>query len=147
MSGRSLLLLCGAAAAVYFLFFHAPPVPHDDYQGALALAAEKNRLVLLDFTGSDWCPACMKLDEEVFSQPEFREYARENLEMVVVDFPRTKPQKPDVREQNELLRERFGVHAYPTLILVNARGREIARRVGYLPGGPRAFRDWVDSVR
>ena len=47
-----------------------------DYKQALAQAKSQNKLVMLDFTGSDWCGWCMKLNKEVFSQPKFKEYAQ-----------------------------------------------------------------------
>ena len=59
----------------------------DDYEKAVAQAKAEKKMVLLDFTGSDWCGWCIKLDKEVFSQPEFKDYAKENLVLVEVDFP------------------------------------------------------------
>jgi len=50
-----------------------------DYDQALQRAAEENRYVLLDFTGSDWCRFCIMLDREVFSKKAFKQYAEENL--------------------------------------------------------------------
>src|SRR5579862_3156561 len=64
---------------------------------AQALAQKDQRLILLDFTGSDWCPWCMKLEAEVFSRPEFLKYARKSLVLVRVDFPKEYPQPPKVR--------------------------------------------------
>jgi thioredoxin-related protein len=147
MNGKTFLFLCGVAVAVYFAFFHVSPVEHDAYQAALAGVTDTDRMVLVNFSGSDWCGACMRLDAEVFAQPEFRKYALENLEMVVVDFPRTKSLSPEIQAQNVRLREKFRVQAYPTSVLVNARGREVARMVGYLPGGPKPFIDWVEAER
>jgi thiol:disulfide interchange protein len=57
---------------------------------AQAQAKSENKLVLLDFTGSDWCVWCKKLDAEVFSQQAFADYAKSNLVLVEVDFPAQK---------------------------------------------------------
>ena len=60
----------------------------DNYEKALEKAKTEKKMVLLDFTGSDWCGWCMKLDKEVFSKKEFKDYAKENLVLVELDFPR-----------------------------------------------------------
>ena len=59
-----------------------------DVPKAQAQAKSEKKLVMLDFTGSDWCGWCIKLHNEVFSKPEFSEYAKKNLVLVEVDFPR-----------------------------------------------------------
>lgn len=147
MSGKGYFLLAGAAVAAYFLFFSARTVEHDAYKQALAKAADTDKLVLLNFTGSDWCGGCIMLEKEVFEKSAYRKYARENLETVVLDFPRGRPQRREIQEQNVLMRETFHVDGYPTLILVNARGREVARRSGVTIDTPEQFIAWVDSVR
>ncbi len=63
-----------------------------DYKKAQQEAKANNKLVLLDFTGSDWCGWCMKLNKEVFSQPQFKDYASKALVLLEVDFPRQKAQ-------------------------------------------------------
>ena len=62
----------------------------DDFEKSLAKAKEEKKMVLLDFTGSDWCGYCIKLDEEVFSKSAFKKFAKENLVLVELDFPRGK---------------------------------------------------------
>lgn len=103
----------------------------DDYAKSLAKAKEANKLMLLDFTGSDWCGWCVKLDEEVFSKGAFRAFARDNLVLVELDFPHSKSQSKSVKEQNAALKQKFGIRGYPTLILVDGEGNEVARWVGY----------------
>jgi len=116
-----------------------------DYKAALAQAAKENKPVLLDFTGSDWCGWCIKLDKETFSQPEFKTFAEKNLVLVTVDFPRNATQSADVKKQNGELQKKFGVDGFPTLVLLDSKGKEIARNPGYLAGGPKAFIDWVEK--
>lgn len=116
-----------------------------DYKAALQQAAKENKPVLLNFTGSDWCGWCIKLDKETFSQPEFQKFAEKNLVLVTVDFPNNKPQSADVKKQNGELEKKFGVEGYPTLVLVDSKGKEIARNVGYLAGGPKGFIGWVEA--
>lgn len=118
-----------------------------DYSAALAEAGKEQKLVLLDFTGSDWCGWCMKLSKDIFSQPEFKEFAAKNLVLVEVDFPARKPLADEVKARNSALAAKFGVEGFPTLILVDASGKEVARHVGYLPGGPGSLVKWIETAR
>lgn len=118
-----------------------------DYTAALAEAAKQNKMVLLDFTGSDWCGWCIKLQKDTFSKPEFQKFAEQSLVLVELDFPRGKPQSDELKKQNEELAEKFGIQGFPTLVLLDAQGKEAARNVGYLQGGPEAFIQWVESAR
>lgn len=103
----------------------------DNYDKALAEAKEGNKLVLLDFTGSDWCGWCVKLDEEVFSKTDFKKFAKENLVLVELDYPHSKRQTKKLVEQNLALKDKFQVRGFPTLIVVDAEGKEQARWGGY----------------
>jgi len=78
-----------------------------DYQQAQDEAKANNKLVLLDFTGSDWCGWCILLDREVFSKPQFKEYASKNLVLVEVDFPKMKRMPESTRMQNVRLAQRY----------------------------------------
>jgi protein disulfide-isomerase len=118
-----------------------------DYTAALAEAAKENKMVLLDFTGSDWCGWCIKLQKDTFSKPEFKKFAQESLVLVELDFPRGKTQSDELKKQNEELAEKFGIQGFPTLVLLDPQGKEATRNVGYLQGGPEAFIQWVESVR
>ena len=118
-----------------------------DYTAALAQAAKENKMVLLDFTGSDWCGWCIKLQKETFSKPEFKKFAEQSLVLVELDFPRGKTQSDELKKQNEELAEKFGVQGFPTLVLLDPQGKEAARNVGYLQGGPDAFIQWVEAAQ
>ncbi|HEY1489659.1 MAG TPA: thioredoxin family protein [Verrucomicrobiae bacterium] len=110
-----------------------------DLPKALAQAKADKKIVLMDFTGSDWCGWCMKFDKEALSTDKFAGYAKSHLELVVVDFPNKKPQSDALKAANKALGEKYGVDGYPTFIVLNADGKEIGRQVGYSPGGPDAF--------
>ena len=73
---------------------------NDSSQQVLAKAKEEGKRVLMDFTGSDWCAGCIKLDREVFSTPEFKDYAAKNLVLWELDFPRQKYIDPSILKQN-----------------------------------------------
>jgi thioredoxin-related protein len=111
----------------------------NDFSGALKQAQAENKMVLLDFTGSDWCPWCIKFDQDVLSTEKFAAYAGKKLQLVKVDFPRHTPQPDDLKRANAALGQAFHVDGYPTYVLVSADGKELGRQVGYLQGGPEAF--------
>ncbi len=110
-----------------------------DLPAALNQARSENKMVLLDFTGSDWCPWCIKFDRDVLSTGKFAGYAQSKLVLVLVDFPRTKPQSDLLKQTNQELAKRFGVDGYPTYVLLDRAGKELGRQVGYAEGGPEAF--------
>ncbi len=109
-----------------------------DLPKAQAKAKEESRLVLIDFTGSDWCPWCIKLRKEVFSTPEFTDYAKKNLVPVEVDFPNHKEQAPELKEANKALKAKYKIRGYPTVIVLNSEGKKIGE-LGYEEGGPKPF--------
>jgi thioredoxin-related protein len=110
-----------------------------DVPKALDQAKAEKKLVLLDFTGSDWCGWCKRFDKEVFSTTEFKEYASKNLVLVEVDFPSQKKLGPELKKANDGLKNKYNVNGFPTLVVLNGEGREIGRQVGYLEGGPKAL--------
>jgi protein disulfide-isomerase len=121
------------------------PLWRNDLPGALQQARSENKLVLLDFTGSDWCGWCIKFDHDVLSTETFSAYASQRLELVKLDFPHHTPQSDDLRRVNAALATQFGVDGYPTYVLLDADGRELGRQVGYRDGGPQAFISELDG--
>lgn len=110
----------------------------DNYEKALAQAKAEHKKVLLDFTGSDWCGWCIKLDKEVFSKPAFKEYADKNLVLVTVDFPQGKKLSKETQEQNDKLQAKYKIQGYPTIIILDENGKKVSEG-GYVKGGPEAF--------
>jgi len=109
-----------------------------DVPQAQAKAKAENKLVMMDFTGSDWCGWCIKLNKEVFSKPEFAEYAKKNLVLVEVDFPRAKKQSETLQKTNQELQKKYSIEGYPTIIVLNGQGKQVGQ-LGYMQGGPKAF--------
>jgi protein disulfide-isomerase len=118
----------------------------ENLEQAQAQAKSEHKKLLLDFTGSDWCGWCIKLDREVFSQTEFKEYASKHLVLVELDFPRTKKQASDVKQQNAALAKKYSIQGYPTIVVLSADGRKRGE-LGYVEGGPRAFIRELEKVR
>lgn len=109
-----------------------------DFEAAKKTAAEKKRPILIDFSGSDWCGWCIKLDKEVFSKKDFKQYAENNLVLFLADFPRRKKQSSAVKKQNQELVQRYGIRGYPTILLLDASGNVLAK-TGYQRGGAKAY--------
>jgi protein disulfide-isomerase len=124
-------LLGGAALSVAGLWT-------DDFDKALTQAKESGKYMLVDFSGSDWCGWCKKLDNEVFSNKAFKDYAEQNLVCVLIDFPRQKPQSNKQKKANQALREKYAVQGFPTILLFSPRG-DVAAQTGYEPGGAEAY--------
>ncbi len=116
-----------------------------DFSAAKREAAEKQRPILVDFSGSDWCGWCIKLENEVFSQPTFVNYATNNFVLFLADFPRSKPQPDEIVAQNRQLSEAYGVQGFPTVLLVDKNGKELAR-TGYVRGGAEAYVTHLQSL-
>ena len=88
----------------------------DDFEQAKKLAAEKGVPILVNFSGSDWCGWCIRLDREVFGEAEFKKYAAENLVLFIADFPRRKELPEKTAKQNRDLAEKIGIMGFPTEI-------------------------------
>lgn len=116
-----------------------------DLTAAQLRAKAEGKAVLLNFTGSDWCGWCIKLRKDVFLKPEFEAYARTNLVLVEVDFPKRKELPPEMQKANRRLAQQFQVQGYPTLILVDASGAKLGA-VNYGNGGTRTFIAEVEKV-
>lgn len=113
-----------------------------DFAAAQKKAKDEKKLILLDFTGSDWCPPCMKLKKEVLSTKDFLDYAKTNFVLVEVDFPRRKKLSEQQTQANEALLKKYNIEVFPTIVVVKSDGKEIWRQ-NYLPGGPKA---WIDEL-
>ena len=117
-----------------------------DYEQAQEKARTDRKLMLIDFTGSDWCGWCIKLDREVFSKREFKEYASKNLVLLEVDFPNRKKIPPAMKAQNERLAMKYQVQGFPTIVVLNGDGQQVGE-MGYVPGGPEAFIAELEKLR
>jgi thioredoxin-related protein len=117
-----------------------------DLPKAQDTAKADKKLVMLDFTGSDWCGWCIKLNKEIFSKPEFAEYAAKNLVLVEVDFPRGKKQSAELKKANQELQKQYKIEGYPTIIVLNSEGKKVGE-LGYMEGGPKAFIAELDKLK
>jgi protein disulfide-isomerase len=117
-----------------------------NYEQAQKEAQAKHKLLLMDFTGSDWCGWCIMLDKEVFSKTEFKEYASKNLVLLELDFPRAKRMPPETAAQNERLMLKYGIQGFPTVVVFDSSGKPLGA-LGYQQGGPEAFIAQLEKLR
>ena len=116
----------------------AEDVWQTDFEKAKAQAAASDKYMLLDFTGSDWCSWCIKLDKEVFDKEAFKTYAKDNLVCVKLDFPSKKKLDAKLQSQNEKLAKQFKVRGYPTVLILSPKG-ELVEKTGSQKGGPEKY--------
>lgn len=109
-----------------------------DFDSAKTAAAAAHRPIFALFTGSDWCPWCLRLREEILETAAFKEFAATNLVLFMADFPREKKLPAGLRERNKALAEKYEVAGYPTVLLLDERG-EVKGRTGYRRGGPEKY--------
>lgn len=116
-----------------------------DFKKASSAAKASDKYIMLDFSGSDWCGWCIKLEKEVFSQDAFKDFAEKNLVCVLVDFPRKKMQTGEQKQQNRDLATKYGIQGYPTIIILGPDGESVAR-TGYLQGGSKNYVQHLNEI-
>jgi protein disulfide-isomerase len=116
------------------------------YEKAQKEAQSGNKLLLMDFTGSDWCGWCIMLDREVFSKPEFKDYASKNLVLLELDFPRSKQMPAATAAQNRQLAIQYQIQVFPTVLVLDGKGKVVGT-LGYVRGGPGAFIAQLEKLR
>ena len=114
-----------------------------DFAQAQKIAAAENKKLLLNFTGSDWCGWCIRLDQEVFAKEAFLKAAHKDYVLVKLDFPRGKKLPANLKRQNEALARQYGIRGFPSIIVLKPNGK-LHSQGGYVRGGPKAF---LKSIR
>lgn len=123
-----------------------------DMNEAMKISKKSKKPLFLFFTGSDWCGWCIRLQKEVFKTPEFEKWAKKNVVLVELDFPRKTAQDPAIQKQNSELQQTFAVQGYPTVWIVNASKKdgkinlEKLGSTGYLAGGPTTWLANADQI-
>lgn len=118
---------------------------NNNVEKAVEISNKTKKPLMLFFTGSDWCGWCIRLQNEVFKKPEFAKWAKQNVVLVELDFPRRTPIAEELRTQNQQLQQFFQVPGFPTIWFVNAVKKdgklsfEKLGNTGYVAGGPTAW--------
>lgn len=123
---------------------------HTDLTKATDISIKENKPLFLFFTGSDWCGWCIRLQNEVFKTPEFITWAKKNVVLVELDFPKRKEQADAIKMQNAQLQQQLQVRGYPTVWFVSAAKTAEAKvnlnalgSTNYVAGGPKV---WIDGA-
>ncbi|MCF6269349.1 MAG: thioredoxin family protein [Melioribacteraceae bacterium] len=111
---------------------------HINLEKAIEVAQKESKPILLQFTGSNWCGWCIKLENEVLLTKEFVDWAKDNIVLVKLDFPRPDTQTDAVKKYNRSLMNKYGVRGFPTLFLLD-KDAKIILQTGYKAGGPAVY--------
>ncbi len=117
----------------------------DDFEVAKKQAAEQNKGILIEFTGSDWCRPCMMLRSKVLNTDEFKNDATQDFILLELDYPSRKPQTAEVKDANKKLAELYKVGGYPTVVFADKNGRPY----GFFAGNQsmNAVKDYLANAR
>lgn len=121
-----------------------------DINKAMTVSKKSKKPMMLFFTGSDWCGWCIRLQKEVLKTPEFAKWAKDNVVLVELDFPRKTQLSAETQKQNNELQQALGVRGFPTVWFVNATKKdgkinlEQLGSTGYVAGGPTP---WLEGAK
>ena len=129
---RNVLLAVGTAAILSLPTAQAAEGWLVDFEKAQAQAAKEGKSILMEFTGSDWCPPCKALQKNVLSKDVFNTEMPKSFVLLKLDSPRDKSkQTPEEIEQYKVLSAKYGIQGVPTIFLADAKGRPYYQTVGY----------------
>lgn len=114
----------GVAALSASAFATTPQGWSTDLEKAFVQAKAEKKAVLVEFTGSDWCPPCIAMRKNVFSKKEFVDGASKKYILVELDFPKG---EKEIAEKNQPFAEKYKIEGFPTVILFNSAGKELNR--------------------
>jgi thioredoxin-related protein len=125
---------------------------YTDVREAITVSNKEQKPMLMFFTGSDWCGWCIRLQNEVLKTPEFTKWAKDNVILVELDYPRRTPQTPEIKNQNNELQQAFGIQGFPTIYFTSAEAKDGKvnfkglGQTGYVAGGPSAWLTVADGI-
>ncbi len=146
----AIVAVCVATAVSSYAAKVSKSVPKgwsEDFAASQQTAKKENKLILLAFSGSDWCGWCVKMDKEVYSDKKFIQKAKEKFVLVMIDTPRNKEILTKLAQrQNPTLTAKYSVRGFPCSVVVKPDGEEVKRFGGYQKGGPDAFLEKLNEV-
>lgn len=138
-------LLSALMLGLFVVLFAANPV--NDLAKAKETARSEHKLILLKFSGSDWCVPCIRLQKQIMDTEQFHIFSDKNLVLMDVDFPRLKKNKLPKEEQakNDFIAEKFNKEGvFPKLILMDADGKILAQWDGFNNWSPQTL---IDNIK
>lgn len=148
---KSTLLRLASLLAILVLPLFAYEGWLTDLAAGRTQAAAEGKALVVEFTGSTWCPPCKALHAEVLTTPEFAAWARDKV-LVKLDYPRASERTLEKVAADPALatlmrlKEEFDVPGFPTMFVFDAQGKELAKVVGYGRGdGPEKYLAQLDA--
>jgi thioredoxin-related protein len=130
------------------LFFSATTW-ETDFNKAKQTAQSEHKLILLNFSGSDWCGPCIRMHKEIFESNSFIQYAGDNLVLVNADFPRLKKHElsKDQQTKNDQLADTYNKDGiFPLTVLLTSDGKVLKKWEGLPPISPDEFTKQVKET-
>jgi len=147
MKTKHILAAACAALASFSPAFAGGEGWSHDFAAAKKQATDEKKDLLMDFTGSDWCSWCIKLNDEVFKHDEFKTGVKDKFVLVELDYPQDKSKlSEETQKQNEELQGKYAIQGFPTILLCDASGKPFAK-TGYQPGGADKYVAHLDELR
>ena len=126
---------------------------HTDMNEAFEIANKENKTLMLFFTGSDWCGWCKRLQKEVLNTADFEAWAKDNVVLVELDFPRRTPIDRNLQIQNAQMQKMFQVRGYPAIHFVNPeispegqKNLNSLGNTGYVRGGAEKWLEVANNI-
>jgi protein disulfide-isomerase len=117
-----------------------------NFKEAKKEAAAKNLPILVEFSGSDWCKYCVRMENEVFSKKAFKDYVKDNFVLLFIDFPMKTKLAPELKKQNDNLASIYGVRVFPTVLILDKEG-QVLNVSHYAPGGVDVFLEFLKKIK
>ncbi|MDF2433994.1 MAG: hypothetical protein JWP44_3625 [Mucilaginibacter sp.] len=120
-----------------------------NFDTAKTEAAQQHKLILINFSGSDWCGPCIRLRKEILESAAFENYAADHLVLVRADFPRQKKNQlsKDQTKMNEALADKYNADGkFPYTVLVDEKGRVLYKWDGFPNETPDEFISQINSA-
>ncbi len=146
MKKLSLIIVAFLCSIATSLFAESSKDWSDNYEDVVKKATKDGKYIFVDFSGSDWCGYCIRLEKEVLSKKAFKTYAKKRLTLMMVDFPRLIKQSQKLKAQNRKLATRFKVQGFPTVLILTPDGKEVVGRTGYQTGGAEKYVKDLDNI-
>lgn len=115
---------------------------HYNLEEAKRIAIKEHKHILLNFSGSDWCGPCIRLEKEIFSNESFQKFSDTTLVLVNADFPRNRKNQLSKAQQqlNEAMADQYNSEGkFPLTLLLNANGKVLKEWEGYPQGDATTF--------
>lgn len=135
--------------AIIFAFMLSSNPWLGDFNKATVEAAKEHKLILINFSGSDWCGPCIRLKKEIFDAQAFTDYASKKLVLVNADFPRQSKNQLDAAQQkrNEALADKYNSNGtFPLTLLVDDNGKILKKWEGFPDESPTKFVSEINDI-